>query len=175
MSRNVNPDPHPSLRDAVDVTRFWSLVDQGKEEECWLWRGCRDRDGYGIFHWHGRRIGSHALAVSFTTGESREGGLDTLHSCDNPPCCNPSHLRFGSRQENVDDMVARSRAAKPNLRLSDQQVREIRERRKSGARQKDLADQYGVTDGWISEIVRGLKRAEAGGPLETGREYYRGK
>lgn len=171
----MNPDPHPSLRDALDVTRFWSLVQRRGDEECWDWSGCQDDAGYGMFQWHGKMVGAHALAVSFTTGELRGDGLETLHSCDNPPCCNPRHLRFGTRQENVNDMLSRNRGSKPNIRLTDDQVREIRERRQMGARQSDLATQYGVTDGWISGIVRGLKRRDAGGPIETERKYKRGK
>ena len=173
MSRNVNPDPHPSLRDAVDVTRFWGLVQKGNE--CWEWQGHQNKDGYGVFSWHGRRTPAHVLALSFSTGELKAEGLDTRHSCDNPPCVNPDHLKFGTRKENVQDMISRGRQSKPGQRLTDEDVKEIRERRASGARQKDLAEQYKITEAWVSGLVRGIKRPEAGGPVETERKYRYGK
>lgn len=175
MSKNVNPDPHPSLRDAIDVTRFWSLVDRRQSDECWPWMGHCDKDGYGVFQWRGQKSGAHVLAVSFSTGELRGDGLDTLHSCDRPECVNPKHLRFGTRAENVAEMVERGRSSRPAQRLTDEQVREIRVRRANGARQMDLAQQYGISNGWVSGIVRGIKRPEAGGPIETERKYRHGR
>lgn len=164
MKRNPAQDPHPALRDAVDVTRFWLLVNRREPEECWEWGGYIDDDGYGVFVWHGARVGAHALAVSFSTGEHRGDGLDTLHSCDNRSCVNPAHLRFGTRAENIADMDEKGRRKSAHV-LTDSDVREIRERRANGARQKDLARQYGVSEGWVSGIINGTKRPEAGGPI----------
>lgn len=171
--RRVVHDPHPTLRDATAVSRFWSLVDRGPDDTCWPWLGDTSK-GYGVFTWGGTVFGAHELALSFTTGERRIPSLDTCHSCDNPICCNPAHLRFDSRAANVADMVSRGRASRALQRLSDEQVRTIRERRAAGARQCDLARDFGVTDGWISELVRGIRRPQAGGPFETERQYIRG-
>lgn len=53
-------------------------------------------------------------------------------------------------------------------RLTDEDVVEIRLRYREGARQVDLADEYGVSQKTISSIVIGRTRAAAGGPLTTG-------
>ncbi len=29
------------------ATRFWSYVRKGDDQNCWLWRGDADKDGYG--------------------------------------------------------------------------------------------------------------------------------
>lgn len=164
-------DPHPEYAQAVQISRFWRLVLVGEPNECWMWLGDTHK-GYGIFTLNGKRRPAHELALSFTTGEKRLPDLETCHSCDNPPCCNPNHLRFDTRQSNVDDMITRGRAGRQG-KLTDQQVLTIRERRAMGARQKDLAGQFGVTDGQISMIVRGLRYAHLGGPIETTNQNYR--
>lgn len=157
---------------ATLVTRFWSQVDRGQPGECWPWTGYEE-DGYGRFFYEGRMVGSHELAVTFTTGERRLAGMDTCHSCNNPPCCNPAHLRFGTRQSNVDDMVRAGRQSRPNQRLTDEDIRLIRHRRAAGAPQDHLAEQFGCSNSWISQIVNGSVRVEAGGPIVTARRYHR--
>lgn len=171
-NRHVNNDPHPSLSDAVSVSRFWRNVDVRENNQCWPWTGLMDRKGYGVFTWHGCRRPAHEMALSFTTGELRLKGLDTCHSCDNPSCCNPHHLRFDTRAGNVADMIERGRNA-PRRKLTDEDIVTIRQRRANGARQKDLADQFGVTNGQISMIVRGVRRPNVGGPIESVRAQYR--
>lgn len=170
--RAINQHPAPELIEAVNVTRFWRLADVRREDECWPWLGDTDDDGYGVFFYRGRMRRAHELALSFTTGEARAEGLDTCHSCDNPSCCKPADLRFASRQSNVDDMWNRDRGLAgeraPWARLTNVAIREIRARRAAGARQVDLAAEYGVSQAYISEIVNGLVWQEAGGPI-TGR------
>lgn len=167
--RKVNADPHPSLAEAVTVSRFWRSVDVRGENECWFWRGDQDGKGYGVFTYHGRVRPAHELSRSFAVGELRPHGFDTCHSCDVPLCCNPLHLRFGTRQSNVDEMWDRGRAsqgeARPNAKLTNERVREMRERRALGARQCDLALDYGVSIGLVSEVVNGLRWQDAGGPI----------
>ena len=170
--RSQNRDPHPIFRDAISVTRFWSLVDKRGEHDCWPWLGDFDKDGYGVFSFNGKLYGAHELSLSFSTGEKRLEGLDACHSCDTPECVNPAHLRFDSRLSNVRDMYARGRQGRSG-KLTDEQIIEIRKRRANGARQVDLARDYGVSGGQISMIVRGKRWADVGGPIERNRAQYR--
>jgi hypothetical protein len=167
-------------RIAVRVTEFWHLVSIRGDDECWPWTGYLNEDGYGEFFFAGKMYGAHELAVTFSTGEIRSPALDTCHHCDNPPCCNPRHLRFGTRLENVADMVERGRvrsgSAHPFAKLTEAAVVEIRVRRANGAMQKALAADYGVSEAYISEIVNGLTWVRAGGPITgTGKRTTRRK
>ena len=38
--------------------------------------------------------------------------MNVLHSCDNPSCVRPSHLRIGTQHENIMEMAARGRGIK---------------------------------------------------------------
>ena len=167
--RAVNQHPAPALAEAVTISRFWRLIAVAGDEDCWLWQGDTRDGGYGTFFYGGRMRSAHELALSFTIGEQRPEGFDTCHSCDVPGCCNPAHLRFDTRQANVDDMFARGRGpvgeASAKAKLTDESVRQIRNRRANGARQVDLAAQYDVSSAYISEIVNGLVRQDAGGPI----------
>lgn len=169
VRRKVNADPHPSLVEAVAVSRFWRSVDVRGDDECWPWKGDQTNEGYGTFAYHGIRRPAHELARSFSVGELRPHGFDTCHSCDVPLCCNPMHLRFGTRQDNVDDMWSRGRGLggerSPHAKLTNALAKEIRERRSLGARQVDLATEYGISAAYVSDIVNGLVWQDAGGPI----------
>jgi Helix-turn-helix len=157
---------------AVKVTDFWMKVDRRGDDECWSWTGYRE-DGYGQYFFGGRMVGAHELALTFKTGERRLPRLDTCHSCGNPPCCNPRHLRFDTRKSNSEDTVRMGRNNPFPRRLDDATVRLIRERRQAGAAQDDLAAQYGVSASYVSQIVNGISRVDAGGPIARNRHYFR--
>ncbi len=59
--------------------------------------------------------------------------------------------------------------------LRDEQVRELRQRRKAGANQLDLAADFGISQSEVSKIVRGLRWRKAGGPIQRKRRYNRGR
>ena len=78
-----------------------------------------------------------------------------LHMCDNPPCCNPDHLYPGGAKQNSRDAYERGRAFDPPSRrkLTMEQAGEVRDRYAAGELGRDLACEYGVSAGSVSEIV----------------------
>jgi len=77
---------------------------------CWVWGGATtQRGGYGLYG----KTRAHRFSLTLYEGNSPEGKPYALHSCDNPPCVNPGHLRWGSAQDNTDDMFERGRSKNP--------------------------------------------------------------
>lgn len=93
------------------VRRFWAKVD--RSQECWLWTGQVNNQGYGRFDlWvdGGReRVLAHRLAYTLYTGDEL-GEQVMRHDCDTPRCCNPAHLRIGTQADNIRDAIERNRA-----------------------------------------------------------------
>ena len=160
--------------------RLWNRVDVGWDCECWEWQGYRNRKGrqnsagYGQIGLGSKEEGVgevHRLAYEFFYG-AIPAGMVIRHRCDNPPCCNPHHLVLGTQADNVRDAVERKRVARefalPQTKLSDEQVREIRQRYNPQFRRyirgwasnvQELADEYGIHPMHLSAIVHGRERA----------------
>lgn len=146
------------------VTRFVCKVKQGTESECWPWQAARFPTGYGQFNAGRDAYGTqdtryaHRIAFQLATGIDPVGKV-VMHACDNPPCCNPAHLRLGTQADNLQDASRKGRLPKTRLgnrRLSDDDVAAIRASTLSGPA---LGRQFNVTSAHISLVRRGLRRA----------------
>jgi DNA-directed RNA polymerase subunit RPC12/RpoP len=162
--------------------RFWRYVMSGAPDDCWEWAGGRDHHGYGRLHGEEGRSSvakAHRVSYEIHIGPIPLGG-NVLHTCDNPPCCNPTHLFLGTKADNTADMIAKGRDYKVGIVnrlqrqvLSDDQVREIRERYAAGASAKKLSSEFGYGPKYIYAIVSGERRQEAGGLITRRRGHYR--
>ena len=72
---------------------------------CLEWQGYRTRRGYGAIHVGGKVVGTHCLAWSLVNGPIPEGQLIRHFVCDNPPCCDETHLRLGTDADNAADKM----------------------------------------------------------------------
>lgn len=86
--------------------RFWSRV--LKTDECWVWQGTVDRDGYGHIKHNGKNVRSHRVAYILQIGEITDG-LFVCHHCDNPACVRPDHLFLGTCSDNMKDCTRKGR------------------------------------------------------------------
>ena len=94
-----------------DIARFWASMDKsGGSDACWLWRLFTCHYGYGTFRISLGRRTLRAHRIAYFLGHGIDAGSQfVLHKCDNPPCCNPSHLFLGDQADNVQDAKAKGR------------------------------------------------------------------
>jgi len=156
--------PGHSLNNEDRARLFWSKVSIQADSECWIWEGAVRSNGYGHMMWLGRKWrGSHRIAWAL------DNNVDPLsltpkdiimHKCDNPLCCNPSHLIKGTQLDNVKDAMSKGRLPlaekSTSSKLTSSKAREIVNRYKMGnVSQRVLAEEYGVSQVTIGRITRG--------------------
>lgn len=98
--------PNDPIRKVVHGTveeRFWAYTE--KTEDCWIWHGTRDGNGYGQLTmkdgpYRRKMVGAHRLSYEINVGPIPEG-LVLDHLCRNPGCVNPEHLEPVTFQENI--------------------------------------------------------------------------
>lgn len=145
--------------------RFWSKVDVRGPDDCWEFTGGRLPSGYGhfsvIIKGRKRSVKAHRLAYILEYGCIPDN-LFALHRCDNPSCCNPSHIWPGTPLDNMQDMHRKRRGIYGERhhrhKLTQSQVDEIRRSyipRHPELGYKPLAVKYGVYHGTIARVVRG--------------------
>jgi hypothetical protein len=162
-------------------SRFWSKVDKtpghGPDGACWIWTASIAATGYGEYRSDsGRTVSVHRHVFKSIHGPlTREQFV--CHACDNRACLNPDHLWLGSAADNSRDAMMKGRTAKGDThgwklhpekiprgfqlghtRLTDDEVRLMREAYCCGTSQLELASMYGVHKSMVSLIVNFKRR-----------------
>jgi len=158
------------------INLFWSYVEIKNPDDCWNWTAGLNDSGYGQF-WIGKKIKAHRFSWMLTNNQEIPKDLVIKHSCDNTKCVNPKHLSLGTVAENNKEAIDRQRLVyddafkktmskartkyindnpdKRNVKLTNQQVLEIREKyRSDNANMTELGRLYSVSKMSISKIIR---------------------
>jgi len=124
-------------------------------DTCWIWTGSKS-NGYGVISVNGKRTLTHRLSLQIACPQvdilgmpkpqvGRFGYNCVLHSCNNPSCVNPNHLRIGSPGDNAIDKVKRMRATGEYKQyLTREQFSALQKARGNKQKVKDLADEFGL-------------------------------
>lgn len=127
---------------------------------CLEWIGS-NVDGYGQ-----TRINDINYLVHRKVYEEAHGpippGIEIMHKCDNPPCCELSHLVAGTHAGNMQDMLRKGRRGPGGVKgqrhhaaaLTEEQVELIR-LQKGEKLQRELAEEFGVSRRQIGKILDG--------------------
>lgn len=165
--------PMPDFSDEFKA-RFFANVPNGTQGECWEWLGHQTNRGYGTIKYHQVGFLAHRVALYFACKPVSQD-MHACHRCDNPLCCNPDHLFWGTHQNNMDDMNSKNRChrlrgdahpsrLRPETRprgdnharskVTAKQVLEIREMSALGATQLAIAGSFGICREAVRAIVR---------------------
>lgn len=139
--------------------RLYKKIKQNGNNECWEWIASQNQYGYGRVWINNKIFLSHRLSYELHKGKIPKG-LCVLHSCDNPPCCNPKHLFLGTHTDNMRDMERKGRSKHlkgdkhGSARLTLKEVIKIREIHASKKITiKEIGDDFSVSDGHVSRII----------------------
>lgn len=153
---------------------FWSRVSktpgQGPHGDCWEWQGTIGAMGYGEICWvayrraQGKMKGkislAHRTSYELAVGPIPEG-LSLLHSCDNPPCCNPAHLSPGTQGANVQDAWDKDRMHKGetcwNAIHTNDLIKEVKLYLLIGYSQIHISEKFKMREKMVNDIARGHK------------------
>lgn len=117
--------------------------------DCWNWPGHVNSSGYGTVNCehmidlpHNRgQVSVHKISYLYHYARLPKDKV-ILHSCDNRLCCNPAHLRAGTRAENSKDAQSRGR------------LKGINYLREFGMTRTQLAERLNITPGNLSNRMR---------------------
>lgn len=124
---------------------------------CWLWAHGTTAAGYG----HVNLGGGKWQTAHRQYYERRHGalapGVSLHHECQVRRCVNPDHLRPMSRSEHVA-AHAFSNENHWNARLTNADVRRMRELRRAGVTNKELAANYNISVDHARAVTTGRSR-----------------
>ena len=127
---------------ARQLETFWAKVN--KTPSCWIWTAYTNKKGYGVVSINGKKLLAHRVSFALANGYMPDAFV--LHSCDNPSCVNPDHLREGTHCENMEDMKIRLRAGR-KLTVSD-----VLRIRAADGTHREIAAREGVTHRTVGQI-----------------------
>jgi hypothetical protein len=130
-----------------------------KTNDCWLYKGNLDKDGYGCL-WYNKyvKIRVHRFVYQFVKKKKLSSSVFVLHKCDIPNCIRPSHLFEGTHLDNVRDMMQKGRAIKAKgqthykAKLCETDIIEIRKLWPNKT-QLQIAEIYKVAESTIQAIL----------------------
>ncbi len=127
---------------------------------CIEWQFAKSKYGYGMISFHNKVIPANRLMLILLHGLPETKSV-AMHLCDNPPCINPDHLRWGSHKDNTQDMMKKNRHKitpiygenHGNAKLTYEAVEFIRANQNKITR-KELADKFGVGLTTIGNVLQ---------------------
>jgi 6-pyruvoyltetrahydropterin/6-carboxytetrahydropterin synthase len=136
------------MDDAMD--RIMERVCVRGSDECWPFTGPKDELGYGYCYLKAAGTGKAHRLIMWLQGHDIEGRV-VMHSCDNPSCCNPSHLKVGTYIENEKEKDLRGRRPKGERHykalLTDLEVKTLWE-----AFLRNKGDEKGFIEWWEDQL-----------------------
>lgn len=125
-------------------------------DDCWTWTGANNGTGYGVITAiRGKKIYVHREMCKIVNGESPTKRHIVAHSCDNPSCINPKHLRWVTPRENNQEAIDKGRK-KFKSKLSKEDVEDIKSLQDKLSH-SEIAEMFDISSGYVSDIINNKK------------------
>ena len=128
---------------------------------CREFTGARSAGWHGTIRFEGRMEKAHRVAWILTNGPIPDG-MWVLHHCDNPPCCEPTHLVLGDalanhrarahtgRNNHIAGAAHHAYKITPEIRAMALRLRS------EGQTQEVISKRTGISRGRIAHLVAGV-------------------
>lgn len=154
---------HPELLNTPTVPQCYEYLLRAIEvdtDECIIWPYATSV-GYGtvgIPGAKGKSVPCHRLACELKNGPPPSPKHFARHGpCHNRACFNPRHISWGTAQQNSLDQIRDGTICRgensANARLTERQIRQIRQLKNYGYRSVDIAREFGITARHLRNIV----------------------
>ena len=140
---------------------------RGLIEFCIIFNGARIAK-YGVIKFNGKMERVHRVALMIALGvfslpkkNANGEAVECAHKCDNPLCCEPTHLYLATKAENGADRTKNGlmRGEKnPNGNTKEEIARAIKLSKGEGSKQ-ERAIRFGVTKSVVKNIDQGVSWA----------------
>ncbi len=152
MSRRATGEP---LRELM------MLIANPEPDVCIEFPGKKNGSGYGVLSVHSKPRLAHQVSLEVSGFERPTPKHEVRHSCQNRPCINPLHIKWGTRSENQQDRYRLHNdhhrgERNSKSKLTEQQVNTIKHRLDCHETVTALAQEYGVVYGTIRFIELGI-------------------
>lgn len=142
--------------------RFWANIQRCEHDIlclycCWPWQKFTGKSGHGRVGRASKVIIASRAAWELWHERSMFPELDAAHYCNNPACCNPSHIYAATRKQNIEDAIKAgtfirgSRAGASKLTEAD--IPHIFAMRASGMPVREIAQHFPVQSHAIDMIL----------------------
>jgi len=159
----VNGDASITKRVGNNVLREWIAAHVSHSGDgCLIWPFTRDNHGYPQITIAGRNRKATRVMCEAVHGVAPTEKHHAAHLCGNghEGCIHPQHLAWKSRKENEADKILhgtlRYGEKHPAAKLNKSSVEEIRRRCNSGELLKNIAKDFGIHPGTVSQIKRNM-------------------
>jgi len=140
---------------AVDIFHRRADFSQS-ENDCWLWTGHIQTNGYGSIL-AGERYLVHRLSYELAKGEIPVG-LEVMHLCNRRACYNWRHLMLGSHRKNMEHTRIRPELLRPAISELAKQV--MANRREHDRRAKKSTEMTHNPQPLLSDAVTDTKQGQ---------------
>jgi len=129
----------------------WNKISKRLQKygDCWIWPGHTNSAGYGMVTCdhigelpnNKGLVSTHKLSYLYHYGRLHKDHI-IMHTCDIRRCCNPEHLKSGTRHDNVLDAMRKGRLRGRNYMKLFGKTRE------------QLAEEIGISPANLSNRLR---------------------